>query len=239
MIPKHSIPGLLIPAQNLITSCLSNRTQRVIINNVKPGLIEVAQGDPQGTVLGPLLFNLYVNDLSNFLSCETIQYADDTVLLSSHGEVLKSKDELQKAIEKFIQFLKLHHPHPDKTVYFFGNSNPQDETTLKVGDKLISSKAEIKYLGVYFDKDLKNQKQVKILLSKMAQGIKRIYAIRNVIRTVYKKNYFELFCSQSCSIFFCITCNYQSKSHNNTGKAVKLGHQSLFSQTKVWLILSS
>ena len=65
----------------------------------------MAQGVPQGTILGPLLFNLYVNDLSNFLSCETIQYADDTVLLNSHDEVLKCKDELEKAIEKFILFL--------------------------------------------------------------------------------------------------------------------------------------
>ena len=190
MIQKLSILGFSIPAQNLITSYLSNRTQRVIINNVKSSWIEVAQGVPQGTVLGPLLFNLYVNDLSNFLSCETIQYADDTVLLSSHDEVLKCKDELEKAIEKCIQFFKLHHLkiNPDKTEFIiFGSSNPHDETTLKVGDKLISSKAEIKYLGVNIDKDLKYQKQVKILLSKMAQGIKCIYALRNIIPTGYKK----------------------------------------------------
>ena len=41
----------------------------------------MAQGVPQRTVLGLLLLNLYVNDLSNFLSCETIQYADDIVLI--------------------------------------------------------------------------------------------------------------------------------------------------------------
>ena len=122
MIQKLSILGFSIPAQNLITSFFSNRTQRVIINNVKSGWIEVAQGVPQGTVLGPLLFNLYVNDLSNFLSCETIQYADETVLLSSHDEVLKCKDELEKAIEKCIQIFKLHHikVNPDKNrVYYF------------------------------------------------------------------------------------------------------------------------
>ena len=45
-----------------------------------------------------------------------------------------------------------------------------------------------------------------------------------------QKNYFERFCSQSCSIFFCFTCNHQSKSYNDIRKAVKLGHQSLFSQ---------
>ena len=78
---KLSILGFSIPAQNLIAIYLSKRTQRVITNNVKSGWIEMAQGVSQGTVLGPLLFNPYVSDLSNFLSCETIQYADDTVLL--------------------------------------------------------------------------------------------------------------------------------------------------------------
>ena len=163
MIQKFSILGFSIPSQNLVKSYLSNRTQRVIINNVKSGWIEVAQGVPQGTVLGPLLY-----DLSNFLSCETIQYADDTVLLNSHDEVLRCENELEKAIEKCIQFFNLHHLkiNPDKTEFIiFGSSNPQDETTLKVGDKLISSKEEIKYLGVYIDKDHKYQKQVKNLLS--------------------------------------------------------------------------
>ena len=60
----------------------------------------MAQGVPLGTDLGPLSFNLYVNDLSNSLSCETIKYLHDTVLLSSHAEVLKCKDDLEKAIEK-------------------------------------------------------------------------------------------------------------------------------------------
>ena len=174
MIQKLSILGFSIPAQNLITSYLSNRTQRVIINNVKSGWIEVAQGVPQGTVLGPLLFNLYVNDLGNFLSCETIQYADDTVLLSSHDEVLKCKDELEKNIEKSIQFFKLHHLkiNPDKPEFIiFGSSNPHDETTLKVGDKLISSKAEIKYLGVNIDKDLKYKKQKKLFCQKWPRAL--------------------------------------------------------------------
>ena len=69
----------------------------------------MAQGIPQRTVLGPLfLFNLYVNDLK-FLPCETKQFADDTVLLSSHDELLKLKDELEKAIERSILFFKLDH----------------------------------------------------------------------------------------------------------------------------------
>ena len=67
-----------------------------------------------------------------------------------------------------IFFLNYLTVNPDKTEFFiFVRSNPQDKTTLKVGDKLMSSKAEIKYLGVYIDKDLKYQKQVKFLSSKL------------------------------------------------------------------------
>ena len=65
----------------------------------------MAQGVPQETVLVPLLLNLYVDDISNFLSCETIQYADDTVLLSCHDEVLKCKDVLEKAIKNVYNLL--------------------------------------------------------------------------------------------------------------------------------------
>ena len=80
------------------------------------------------------------------MSYETIQYADDTVLLSSHDEVLKSKDEVDKQMENCIQFFKLHNLKvlPHKTEFFFGSSNPRDKTTLKVGDKLIASEAQIK-----------------------------------------------------------------------------------------------
>ena len=91
---------------------------------------------------------------------------------------------------KVSSFFKLHHLkiNPDKTEFIiFGSSNPQDKTTLKVGDKLISSKAEIKHLGVYIDKDLKYRKLVNNFLSRMAQGIKCIYAPRNIVPTIYKK----------------------------------------------------
>ena len=152
---KLSILEFSIPDQNLITSYLSKRTQRVITNNVKSGWIEVAQGVPQVTVLGPLLFNPYVSDLSHFLSGETIQYADDTVLLSSQHEFLKCKDELEKAIEKCIQLFKLNHLKINsyKTEFIiFDSSNPQDKTTLKVGENFIKSRMEIKNLDVNVEK---------------------------------------------------------------------------------------
>ena len=68
-----------------IKSYLSNRTQKVVLQNTSSDWIDLYKGDPQGTILGPLLFNLYGNSMQNAIqkSCELFQYADDTFLFVS------------------------------------------------------------------------------------------------------------------------------------------------------------
>ena len=72
-------------------SYLSNRTQSVRLNDTVSDKTSISYGVPQGSVLGPNLFNIYVNDLTSFLpNCEVIQYADDTqLILSSNIDNLK------------------------------------------------------------------------------------------------------------------------------------------------------
>ena len=70
----------------ILTSFLSGRMQRVVVNDETSDWIQLHHGVPQGTILGPLLFNLYLNDLE-LKTCEIIQYADDTVLLTSHCDL--------------------------------------------------------------------------------------------------------------------------------------------------------
>ena len=63
-----------------ISSFLSDRNQRVVLNGAQSSWIPVLSGVPQGTVLGPLLFLLYVNDITDDVSFEICLFADDCIL---------------------------------------------------------------------------------------------------------------------------------------------------------------
>ena len=76
-------------ALKLIESYLSNRLQNTIVNHVESDWIGLYQVVPQGTILGPFLFNLYINELNKQIHADTkiIQYADDTIILTYNTDL--------------------------------------------------------------------------------------------------------------------------------------------------------
>jgi hypothetical protein len=66
---------------------LNNRKQYVYVNGSKSSLLDIKNGSPQGSILGPLLFLLYINDLPNCSEFLAFLFADDTTLLLSHTNI--------------------------------------------------------------------------------------------------------------------------------------------------------
>ena len=82
LLYKLDYYGILGISNNWFKSYLSNRKQFVSINGYDSGLAEIKCGVPQGSVLGPLLFLLYINDLNQAIKfCKVHHFADDTNLL--------------------------------------------------------------------------------------------------------------------------------------------------------------
>ena len=79
--------GICGPAFDLIVSYLSSRCQFVSVNNLNFSLIPVNTGVPQGSILGPLLFLVYVNDLPNSTTTSPRLFAHDTCLVISSTSI--------------------------------------------------------------------------------------------------------------------------------------------------------
>ena len=82
---RYGIRGI---ANDLFASYLANRQQYTIINNCSSNLKRVIFGVPQGSILGPLLFSIYVNDLCFLFNSTPQLYADDTAVLLQHKNII-------------------------------------------------------------------------------------------------------------------------------------------------------
>ena len=74
-------------AYNWLQNYLTNRQQYVQLENSKSSLKPIKCGVPQGSILGPLLYLIYVNDIENSCDSNLLSFADDTTIYSSHSDI--------------------------------------------------------------------------------------------------------------------------------------------------------
>ena len=81
-----------------------------MLTTCKSDWIELYQGVLQGTVLGPLLFNIYVNDMIKSISndCQLLQYADDTMTYASHKDENRAIQHLECNVKYLVEFFERH-----------------------------------------------------------------------------------------------------------------------------------
>ena len=96
-LTQNGLSGNLL---NLLGDFLNQRKQRVILNGQFSIWKNVSAGVPQGSVFGPLLFLIYINDLTEALSTNAKLFADDTSLLSVMHDIQTSANNLNKDLER-------------------------------------------------------------------------------------------------------------------------------------------
>ena len=176
-------------AMSMMESFLTNRQQKVTLPSGCSEWIQLYKGVPQGTVLGPLLFNIYVNDMQQMIgeTSELVQYADNTMIYTSHGNIEETISLLENEIDKLIHFFQGHRLiiNANKTEFIIfckpWKNNTTQSFTSRVKNEIIQTSANVKYLGVYLDRNLTYQNEVKNTLRKMACGIKTLYALRDFL----------------------------------------------------------
>ena len=171
--------GFQQSAINLIKNYLTNRKQAVKVKNVLSDWSNIKYGVPQGTILGPLLFTLYVNDMSDYIQCNYTQYADDTLLYTAEKQLEDAILKLSQNCNKIIDYFNMHKltVNVSKTNFLIippSKKSMIENNIITIQDKAIEPKKEIKYLGVYIDQFFNYDTQVKNIVGKMAMGIQSI-----------------------------------------------------------------
>ena len=114
-----------------LTDYLSNRKQRVVLNNSFSSWSNVPAGVPQGSILGPLLFSLYINDLPKFIShSKVVLYANECTFISRNS-VLSCNSRA-----KMSNFLATS--FPDRSTLGSGSVNPNLEASLRTSENRTS-----------------------------------------------------------------------------------------------------
>ena len=195
---------------------LSNRKQYVSIDGVNSQLLEIVLGVPQGSILGPLLFLIYINDIDQCTSMINFLFADDTTLLKSHENLTSLCQIVNDEFHKIVNFFNSHRLslHPDKTKFILFchnkihnipdifinfnklNSNPLNYMypVLKMSCVNTSPQPYIKFLGVFFDPNLNFKQHISYISNKLSKALYFLRSTKNILNErSLKFIYYSLF----------------------------------------------
>ena len=119
LLRKLALYGMSDCVMDLFSSYLSNRQQCVSVDAHAFSLSTLMYGIPQGSVLGPILFSLYINDLPLCMKALCELFADDTSLHDHHTDLNTLHASLQNSLDNLIDWTEMNHMalHPDKTKF--------------------------------------------------------------------------------------------------------------------------
>ena len=194
-LKSNGIEGNLF---NLIESFLCNRLQRVVLNGQNSKWEKIAAGVPKGSILGPLLFLIYINDISDNLESNVKLFADDTsifsVVLDPNLSATQLNNDLQKIQQWAYQWKMIFNPAPSKqaqeVIFSRKNAKPFHPNLIFNQSNVIRTSSQ-KHLGLILDEKLNFKEHIKILIEKSSKGISVIRKLRYQISrhslvTLYK-----------------------------------------------------
>jgi hypothetical protein len=169
-------------------SYLNEREQRVIIKDASFSFTTILGGVPQGSVLKPLLFIIYINDIADKLTSLTRLFADDTSFNCSHSDGTEIQSIINHDLKELDEWSKrwLMPFNPDKTEIMLFTNLEHPEINFTFEDNIISTIESHRHLGVTFSTDAKWNAHIENIVSSVSKHI-------NILRKLkFKINRFNL-----------------------------------------------
>ena len=174
LLYKLSYYGINNNALHWISDFLNQRTQSVVLEGEKSDTIPVTSGVPQGTVFGPILFLVYINDFNEYLKHSTLRlFADDSIIYKQIHSINDARD-LQEDLDAAARWKQdwLMCFHPDKcNILSISQKQKPIQYTYKLHGHSLEKTDSTKYLGVTLQSNLKWDKHINNITSKANQTL--------------------------------------------------------------------
>ena len=161
-----------------IEAFLTDRRRGVVINDIRSSWADVTSTIPQGSVLGPMLFICYINDMPSSVQSSIYLFADDAKLyrnIASDDDPTALQHDIQQ-LEKWSEEWQLHFNPSKCKVMHLGRQNPHRDYTM--GATTLATTTSEKDLGVYVDTELTFEKHIETVVNhanRMLGLIRRSY----------------------------------------------------------------
>ena len=220
LIEKLNYYGVRGTPNNWFYSYLHNRKQFVSINGFNSPPRSIKYGVPQGSVLGPLLFLIYINDLHVSIKHSIVHhFADDTNLLHINRSLKNLSSKINSDLRRLVDWLNGNRIslNVSKTEFIiFRHPNKQINFDLKIrinGKRLFPSK-HIKYLGLQIDDHLSWKTHINDLRNKLSRANSMLAKIRYFVdKHTLRSIYFAIFSSHLT--YSCIVWGQNGNHHLN------------------------
>ena len=201
LLKKLVMYGLSPGSLELVSSFLKNRRQAVLQDNVISPFMPITYGVLQGSVLGPILFTIYINDLPMNVSSSCELFADDTTVHNKGKNAELVCKHLQTDINKVMKWSELNHMalHPQKSKFMLVTTRQKRQniksklTDLKVNGKVLEEVNSYKLLGLNIDNNLSWSHHVSTLSKKLSKKVFQLNRIKHFLDHHTRKLFFSAY----------------------------------------------
>ena len=177
LIAKLNAYGFDKNALTFVYSYLKGRKQRTKVNSIYSSWRDVNYGVPQGSILGPLLFNIFINDIFFFINeAKIANYADDNTAYTMAKSIETLLSKLENETSAILNWFRINEmkSNDDKCNLIVANNQ---SLSINIGKNLIESCNSVELLGIKIDNELKFEEHVKNLLKK---GNQKFHALARI-----------------------------------------------------------
>ena len=184
---KSKYYGVTDTALDLMRSYLTNRKQYVVFNGCQSDYSEIYTGVPQGSILGPLFFSIYINDLINVSNrLNVLMYADDTTMYFNleEFEYLNRERDINTELKKVNTWLKLNklslNAQKTKLMIFHRKQKQVDEINVQINGTQIERVESFNFLGIMLDENLTWKSHIEMVAKKISKVTGILYRLKNI-----------------------------------------------------------